>query len=140
MSVDVKTAFDKTKHRNLNKANQSRQIPILSQLACMKGYFVKTATLSLPGGHTTSPFPFQRGGWQGGVNTPDEFNTMLEHMLGPIVQEWRCKNIGFTLNGQELFHLLWSDNLIFVANRMNEMQYMMDQINSKLEDNGYTLK
>lgn len=73
LSVDIKTAFDKTEHDSLHRANRALQITLLAQLPCMKDYAEKTATFTLPGGHTTLPFPVDAG----------EFNHLPEFLLRP---------------------------------------------------------
>ena len=121
MSIDIKTAFDRIKHKSLYEANRSLTIPLLAQLACMLDYVCKTATFSLPGNHTTSPLPFESGGWQGGVNTPDEFNSLLEYILGPIIQQWKEDGIRFYMDGQETPHIVWADSLIFIVHNIQQM-------------------
>ncbi len=50
--------------------------------------FDVNAIISVPRAGETPPFPFTKGGRQGGTETPDTFNTVVDHLIEPVVQKW----------------------------------------------------
>ena len=57
------------------------------------------AVTELAGAGECDPFPFTRGGKQGGVATTDEWNALIEHTLEPLVEEWSQTGSGIALFG-----------------------------------------
>eukprot|EP00959_Pyramimonas_sp_CCMP1952_P252449 5274525-Pyramimonas_sp.AAC.1 len=52
----------------------------------MRGLAGLRARMPIPVAGTSKPFLFARGGEQGDVETPDEWNCMTEYLLEPIVE------------------------------------------------------
>ena len=63
-SLDINTAFDKTDHAELIKAQDKLHVPTLANIASAKDYQHKTATITISAAGTTKSFKFRRGGWQ----------------------------------------------------------------------------
>ena len=72
-----------------------------------------TCNLSLPGAWPSERFDLERGGKQGGVETPEEFNIMLEIALGDVLKKWDMSGYGFALDddGSRINHVIWADNI-----------------------------
>ena len=86
-SQDVATAFGSMDHDQLKIALLRRGMHprlfcvLLRELTSLKG------RISIPGAGTAEPFNFASGGKQGGVETPGEWNFLIEHLMdGPLVQ------------------------------------------------------
>eukprot|EP00973_Karenia_brevis_P006057 824479-Karenia_brevis.AAC.1 len=65
----------------------------------MLEYFDLIARVTLADADTTDYFPFSKGGRQGGVETPELFNIIVESAVVDVVEKWRAENYGFTLDG-----------------------------------------
>ena len=70
-------------------------------------------SLSLPGAGPSERFDLERGGKQGGVETPEEFNIMLEAAPEDVVSRRDLFGHGFALDDDDsrITHLIWADNL-----------------------------
>jgi hypothetical protein len=55
------------------------------------------AYMSLPFVGQTQQFLFSGGGKQGGVETPDEWNCVIEYIMAPLVTDWCQRGYGFHL-------------------------------------------
>eukprot|EP00959_Pyramimonas_sp_CCMP1952_P016234 343462-Pyramimonas_sp.AAC.1 len=71
------------------------------------------ACISLPGAGETSAFNFNRGGKQGGPDTPDLFDAVIEATVEPLAHEWTSAGCGFELerSGRRINHLIWAGNM-----------------------------
>eukprot|EP00973_Karenia_brevis_P046696 6478738-Karenia_brevis.AAC.1 len=65
-----------------------RGVPAALVAAVMAEYVDLRAEMAVSGVGSTEPFPFQKGGRQGGVETPSLFNIILDYMLEPLVDTW----------------------------------------------------
>eukprot|EP00973_Karenia_brevis_P085837 11906722-Karenia_brevis.AAC.1 len=73
----------------------------------------KWARLRIPGAGVTDSFEFQRGGLQGGVNTPEQFNMILQVFLADVVNVWESLDMGVHIGEQSTCctHIIWADNI-----------------------------
>ena len=127
--LDIKAAFDNIQHHHLASILRSRGVhPTLVQAILREISFMR-CSISLPGTPQSDRFPLQAGGKQGGIETPDCFNTMVEYVLEPVLSQWRLKKIGFHFGGDEggynLSHLIWADNFIILPKTPEEFLEMV---------------
>ena len=139
---DILTAFDAMRH-NLIEEACGPGLDVDTRIATMKQYHHKHAYLSIPGGGDTEAFPFVRGGWLGGINTPDLFNQVLvlRHQLDDIVIDWERRGMGITFDGQMLAnHIFFADNGFVLADTVEDGLAMMQQITDRLYSIGFEWK
>ena len=84
----------------------------------------------------------QRGGKQGGVETPEVSNTVLEWALEPLARSWRERDMGFSFddNSPALTHLLWADNIWIIAGSMEEFLCMTRELTDTILSIGFRWK
>ena len=51
--------------------------------------------VQIPTAGESEAFPFTKGGWQGGVRTPEEFNRMMRSAMRAPVAKWKAEGKGF---------------------------------------------
>ena len=97
---------------------------LLREISGMKG------CLSLPRVSPSELFDIERGGKQGGVETPDEFNVMMEWLLEPLSRSWAQRHMGYTFagGGPLLTHLLWADNVFILASSVCQFNTMVQEL------------
>eukprot|EP00973_Karenia_brevis_P026651 3676558-Karenia_brevis.AAC.1 len=94
----------------------ARGLPASLVAVLMREVSDMKAILSIPGAGDTYPFEFQRGGKQGGVETPDEWNWLIEETLEPVVDKWTRLGWGVCFEtGELVHHAVWADNIIILA-------------------------
>ena len=88
----------------------------------------------LPGMPASERFDIQRGGKQGGVETPEVFNAMIETLMSPLVRLWRDKGYGFKYGDYEdtLTHLVWADNIYLITRSLQEFQAMSQELTNAI--------
>ena len=96
MSLDVGTAFDDVEHEVTREALLHRGVHPLIVRASMLQYYDQQARLTVADGDPTDFFSFRRGGRQGGAETPDLFNLVVEAAVSAVVGKWRRQGDGFT--------------------------------------------
>ncbi len=130
---DVKTALDSMLHSNIGNALRRRGASDGDCAVLMRELTGLQAVISLAGVGTTPPFPYSRGGKQGGVETPLEWLTMIDELLENLVVAWPFHGIGVKMGGAQdreavLFHAVWADNIILFASSYDMMQIMVDEL------------
>ena len=55
------------------------------------------AYIDLPHVGQTARFPFEKGGKQGGVETPDMWRALVDFVMEPLVRAWQEQRVGFNL-------------------------------------------
>ena len=144
-TLDAKTAFDAMKHQALDVAMQNRGLSITSRLALLRELFGKTAFLNIPAAGSSKTFPFLRGGKQGGVETSDEFNLVVESAMEELTRWWDFWEMGFQMDGgsdgEELFHhVTWFDNIFLVASDVDTFAAMAQQLTDCMYSVGFQWK
>ena len=98
-------------------------------------------SINLPGAGDSDWFDFQRGCKQGGVDTPKEFNMVLESAMEPSVLKWRLAGYGYKLqNGTLINHLIWADNILLIASSSTHMEIMIADLTSAFKGCGFHWK
>ena len=128
---DVKFAFDSMPHGLIQAALLARGVAPqyvglhTRELAGLQG------NITLPFVGTTEMFDFDKGGKQGGVETPGEWRAVVDYIMEPVVRDWRSSSMGFEFveeegKGYRLTHAIWADNIIRFATSYAMMQVMID--------------
>ena len=85
----------------------------------------------------------EKGGKQGGVETPELFNIMMEVIFADVFEKWcRCK-CGFALNEEgteRLTHSIWADNIFILATSVEEFVSMTQDMTHAIVQFGFTWK
>ena len=100
-----------------------------------------TCNIELPGAGRSEQFLLQRGGKQGGVETPEVFNILTEAALQPVVVSWRKRRLGFKLDDTSeppLTHLFWADNVFLFAKSVHEFRIMAQELTDAVLRAGLT--
>ena len=141
--MDVATAFDTINHGDLTKALAQRGMrPNLVRALLREVSFMKCNT-TLPGASPSDRFPMCCGGKQGGIETPEEFNVMIEFVLQPLVDRGRHERMGFCFGEDDerpLSHLIWADNVILIAKSPNEFNQMAQELTDAICSIGFQWK
>ena len=77
-----------------------------------------------------------RGGKQGGVESPEIFNAVLEWVLEPLVRNWLERGHGFRFDdddGMLLTHLIWADNIFLLSLSIDQFHDMVAEITEVVE-------
>ena len=98
---DVRTAFDAMHHAHIAEALEKRGVTPGLVAAHVKELSGIQAFITLPGVGDTAHFLYARAGKQGGVETPDQWNAFVDHVLEPVVVSWVARGFGFKLEGPE---------------------------------------
>ena len=72
--------------------------------------------LEVPATDRSVKIAMEKGGVQGGVMTPDDWNDLIEDCLETLVEEWDQEGVGFRCgHAGRLSHLVWADNIWLFA-------------------------
>jgi hypothetical protein len=99
---DVQTAFDSMPRQLMEESVTSRRVCALDVGLHMQELTAEQARITLPHAGTKEPFEFSKGGKQGGIETPDLWRTMLDHVLCSLAHRW----------GQEASVFDWSRSMV----------------------------
>ena len=84
----------------------------------MKEYVDLQARVKLADADVTDFFAYSKGGRQGGIETPEPFNLMMEATFADVVKDWKTKRYGFSLNDKDFVsHAVWADNWLVPHNQ-----------------------
>ena len=141
-SQDIEIAFDCMRHDPVSQTFASRGAHPTVVAAVLREMSGMLGTLSLPGMEASEEFDMQRGGKQGGVETPEVSNTVLEWALEPLARSWRERDMGFSFddNSPALTHLLWADNIWIIAGSMEEFLCMTRELTDTILSIGFRWK
>ena len=84
--------------------------------------------MRIDGAEPSLPFDFQRGGKQGGIETPDCFNIYLEEAIGGVISAWDNGGLGFKLDSFRVTHAVWADNIIVFAADKAQLFKMIEEL------------
>ena len=141
-AADVAIAFDSLSHDALGRSLQNSGIhPEL--VACLLRELVGcSAAITLPGAGRSKTFPFQRGGKQVGVETPDLFNIIMDALMSPLVRSWQDRGYGVLLEAcpQGITHIVWADNIFLLSTEISHIQIMSQELALALHEYKFRLK
>ena len=144
-TADIATAFDCMTHESMTKCLLRRGVHPQLVRAILREVSGMSGNIFLPGAGLSESFPFQCGGKQGGVETPEVFNIMMEYALEPLVANWKSRLFGFALgpldeNPLRLTHLIWADNILLFSNDLAEFETMAQEVTDAVYDLGFAWK
>ena len=122
---DVLTAFDAMDHDMCVESYIRRGSGFGYAYLLARELTAVQGRMRVPGAETSLPFDFQRGGKQGGVDTPDNFNIYLEEALHKVVETWALRGWGFKLDDYAISHAIWADNIIVFAGDRQQLDGML---------------
>ena len=134
---DVRTAFDAMQHAHIALALEKRGVDPglvaanLRELSGIQDY------ITLPGVGDSAPFLYTRGGKQGGVETPDQWNAFVDYVLESVAISWASRSFGFRIEGSEsesyyVTHAFWCDNFIIFARDQVMLSIMIQEMTSRI--------
>ncbi len=74
------------------------------------------------------PFEFNRGGRQGGPETPDMFNCIIEDILDGLVTTWQSRGWGAALDSHVVSHIVWADIVWVFSQCPKQLQSMLEEL------------
>lgn len=128
---DIQWAFDSMVHGLLMNSLLRRGLPAHMVANLMRELLGFQAQIRLPNTGVRPPFRFDRGGKQGGVETPDQFNTLLEAIMEPVVVSWRERCLGLKIDEdseERIAHLTWADNIFILAENNGQLKTMTNAV------------
>eukprot|EP00973_Karenia_brevis_P047533 6597089-Karenia_brevis.AAC.1 len=121
------------RHCHISEALRQRGVDSGVRALLLQELIGVKATMYVPGAGATSGFEFQCGGRQGGVETPDEFNALLEAAFGELIASWTSRGYGILLEPFGLLHhAIWADNIILLAASVEQMTTMTTELTHTL--------
>ena len=136
-SADALTAFDSMQHPTLDATLTRRKVDPYVHANLIREVSNMSFTLSLPAVGKTNPQLFNAGGKQGGVETPDEFNLIVEDIWSDTSKRWEEKGMGFTfimgdLPPMTVSHGQWADNTFGLASSLAQAKEMLQDLTGLL--------
>eukprot|EP00959_Pyramimonas_sp_CCMP1952_P105352 2202265-Pyramimonas_sp.AAC.1 len=95
------------------------------------------ATIQLPGVGSTTPFDYSKGGKQGGIETPDEWNALADYLMEPLIQARGVKGFGFKLDlgdGDVYVNHVWCDSVVLFAADQVSLSMMINDITRRFHE------
>ena len=83
-------------------------------------------------------FLYARGARQGGVESPDMWNQVLDNALRELAGRWGTEGVGRC--GQVLDHSCWADDLYAMAVTMNHLTRILEDMTNAIERLGMRWK
>lgn len=120
--VDYSKAFDSIEHDSLWRALIQQGVPIKYIRIVKNIYANSTAQIKLES--TGEEFPIARGVRQGDPLSPKLFSAVLESIFRDL--EW--DNFGININGRQLNHLRFADDLVLITDNAKTLQQMLQQL------------
>ena len=76
------------------------------------------------------------------MDTPDDFNVLIEFVCSRVVVSWEERGFGVRLDDSTLAitHLIWRDNIYIFASRWDHFQVMCREVGEALRRHKLTLK
>ena len=91
----------------------------------------------MPGKQSTQIAPYEKGGAQGRINSPDDFAEMMRSVLCPLIHSWRTRGhlLAIPFDGKHIFTLphLWANNIYMFADNWRSWHIMMYGLTAGLE-------
>ena len=143
-SQDILTAFHAIPHEVIVAALLHLGVHAHLIRAFMLQLTGVQATMQIAGAGPSKGFGFTSGGKQWGVETPDLFNAVMEHIMEPLVEAWAQRKFGVKLTDQGLaeyvHHLVWADNVWLLAGNKKSLQIMLSDLTSSIYKAGFKSK
>ena len=154
-SADVEGAFDGIKHDDdVEKALLQKGVHPESVCSLLRESSDLKGRINLLGAPMSPAFLYARGDRQRSVEGPDMWNQVLDSALREHAGRWESEGIGFMLakdyrkaqkrrrglsgdavkdEGQVLHHLCWADDLYAMADTMNHLTRILEDMTNAIE-------
>lgn len=83
----------------------------------------------------TDAFPVERGVRQGDNISPKLFTALLEFAF----KQHNWDNLGINIDGEYLNHLRFTDDIMLIADRLDDAQKMLDDLNNSTRQVGLNI-
>jgi hypothetical protein len=135
---DVEVAFDSMEHEHIVTSMSARGITAGMVGAHMRELCNMRAVITLPGAGDTQSFSYNKGGKQGGIETPDQWNMLVDHLMEDLILSWTMREFGFKLGDSEtaakyINHAVWADNVILFATTQKMMTVMLHELAARFQ-------
>jgi hypothetical protein len=137
--LDISRAFDAMTHNTIINGLRATGVPGKLILAIMRE--LTNCSISLKFRDLIwSGLPYQRGGKQGGSETPEVWKRVLDATLKCVVPRWRAAGLGITFGDQCLSYHAWADDLIVLATSAASFREMLGILCEELSRDGLAVK
>jgi len=123
--VDYEKAFDSVEH--LEIMNSVKNHGVNKQYITLLTNIYNNGTASIRLDTISQKFPLQRGVRQGDIISPKLFNAGLEEVFRRL--DW--DNVGIRVNGENINHLRFADDIVLISNNHTELQSMITELNNE---------
>ncbi|CAG9840644.1 unnamed protein product [Diabrotica balteata] len=120
--IDFEKAFDSVEHWAVQNSLQNSRIDYRYTDLITNIYNKATTTIKLM--KQTEPIKINRGVRQGDTISPKLFNQALEDVFKRL--HW--DDLGININGQNLNHLRYADDIVLITEKSEELQRMMEEL------------
>ena len=135
-SQGIQTALDDMGHEMACQSFRARGISSQMSAVLLRELSGLQAVMTLPAAGTTQNFSYSKGGKLGGVETPFEWNAMIDHSLEPVIVSWELRGFGFKLgtesSSKTISHAVWADNIFIFASSVEMFRTMVADLTEQL--------
>ena len=125
---DVFKAFDNIDRGVAEEALRFLGLPVNLVAGFIREFAHQEVTVML-GGTTAGPIGFDRGGKQGGTDTPHIFKAIAHLAVSQLLVDWTAKGWGFPLEeGSYVQLMIWAGNLYIFATSRCMLSQMMQEL------------
>ena len=122
--VDFEKAFDTVEH--ISVINALKQHGIENQYIEVLKYIYTNSSSQIISDRVSSNFKIERGVKQGDPISPNLFNAVLEQIFRKL--NWDDKNVGVNINGKQLHHLRFADDVVIISETCEETERMLNEL------------
>lgn len=123
--VDYEKAFDSVDQHTMLKALSDCRIDY--RYSAVIKHIYENATASVRLHDNTDKFNIERGVRQGDTISPKLFNAVLQYMY----KQTNWDNLGVNINGERLNHLRFADDIVLIADRLDDVISMLRNLNEE---------
>lgn len=138
---DIQTALDSMKQSSMQTALTRGGLSANTLRALMREVSNFKASITIPGCGSGPEFDMESGGHQGGIQTPDIWNNLLEVILEPLIKIWDLFGYGYRLSSTiVILHLIWADNILVLSSSYQLLGKIIQMLTDRIEQQGLTWK
>lgn len=120
--VDYEKAFDSIDHTEMFKALADCRID--HRYSALIRHIYGNATANVRLHENTNKFKIKRGVRQGDTISPKLFTNLLEYMFKKV----NFENMGININGENLNHLRFADDIVLISDGLDKAQEMLTRL------------
>jgi len=121
--VDYQKAFDSVDIHKVLESIKNQGVVYVNIL----NYIYQNGTSFIRLHRDSNPFPLQKGVRQGDTISPKLFTACLESVFQNL--DWETK--GIKIDGEYLSHLRFANDIVLVANNLQDLQQMLNELNNE---------